>query len=100
MIRNETILRIRPEISRENVDRILREVSGPLRGISGVERVRFGVNNTSAYRCAMVVVDLGNEGALERMVRHPQYQRGMRRLRHLAESSAVENYVVGSEPRG
>lgn len=100
MIRHEIILRIRPEISREIVERILREVSGLLRDMAGVERVRYGVNNTSAYRCAMLVVDLGNESALERMGRHPQHQRIIRRLRRLAESSAIESYVVGSEPRG
>lgn len=99
MIRHEIILRIRPEVSREIVDRILREASGILREIPGVERVRYGVNNTSAYRCAMLAVDLGDETALQRMGRHPQHARVVRRIRRLAESSAIESYVVGTEPR-
>ncbi|HEX6541706.1 MAG TPA: Dabb family protein [Ktedonobacterales bacterium] len=97
MIRHEVILRIKPEISREVIDRTLGEVRGLLTGITGVERVRYGVNNAPAYRHAMLVVELSDEAALHRFARHPQHTRAVQRVSRLAESSAVGSYLVGSE---
>lgn len=99
MIRHEVILRIKPGISREIIDRTLRDVHDLLREIPGVERVRYGVNNAPAYRHALVVVDLTDEDALRRMARHPQHGRAVRACGRLAESTAVGSYAVGFEMR-
>ena len=97
MIRDEVILRIKPEITREAIDRTLGEVCGLLKGITGVKRVLYGVNNAPAYRHAMLVVEVADEAALQRFTRHPQHVRAVRRVSRLAESSAVGSYPVESE---
>lgn len=97
MIRHEVILRIKPEISREVVDRTLGEVRELLLSIAGVERVLYGVNNAPAYRHAMLVVEVTDEMALHRFARHPQHTRAVQRVSRMAESSAVGSYLVGSE---
>jgi len=99
MIRHEVVLRIRPEVAREVIERTLREVIDLFQGIPGVERVRYGVSNAASYRHAMLAVDLTNELALHRFGRHPQHARADRLLARLAESSAVGSYLVGSERR-
>jgi hypothetical protein len=99
MIRHEVILRIRPELSRESIERTLHEVIEQYQGIPGVERVRYGVSKNPNYRHAMLVVDLANELALHRFGRHAQYQRAARLIARLAESSTVGSYLVGSEHR-
>ena len=68
MVRHEVILRIKPEITREVIDRTLGEVSQLLAGIAGVKRVRYGVNNTPAYRHVMLVVEVADDIALQRQV--------------------------------
>lgn len=97
MIRHEVILRIKPEITREVIDRTLGEVRELLMSISGVERVLYGVNNAPAYRHAMLVVEVTDEMALHRFARHPQHARAVQRVNSMAESSAVGSYLVGSE---
>lgn len=97
MIRHEVILRIKPEVTREVIDRTLGEVRELLISITGVERVLYGVNNAPAYRHVMLVVELTDEAALQRFARHPQHTRAVQRVNHLAESSAVGSYLVGSE---
>jgi hypothetical protein len=99
MIRHEVILRIRPEVSREVIERTLREVIDLLQGIPGVERVRYGVSNSASYRHALLAVDLSNELALPRVGRHASHARAVRLISRLAESSAVGSYLVGSERR-
>ena len=99
MIRHEVILRIRPEISHETIERTLHEVIELFQGIPGVERVRYGVSQNPNYRHAMLVVDLANELMLHRFGRHAQYQRAARLIARLAESSTVGSYLVGSEHR-
>lgn len=99
MIRHEIILRIKPHVNREIIDRTLQEVREHLREIPGVERVRSGVNNTPAYRHAMLVIDLTDELALHRFGRHPQHARALRLIGRLAESSAVGSYHLGAEER-
>lgn len=98
MIRHEIIVRIKTDVSREIIDRNLREACGLLAGIPGVEQVRFGVNNAPAYRHAMIVVDLSDEETLHRFGRHPQHAKAVRLVNRLAESTAVGSYVMGSEP--
>jgi hypothetical protein len=97
MIRHEVILRIKPEITREVIDRTLGEVRELLMSISGVERVLYGVNNAPAYRHAMLVVEVLDETALQRFTRHPQHRRAVLQVSRMAESSAVGSYLVGSE---
>ena len=99
MIRHEVILRIKPGVNREIIDRTLRDVHDLLRNIAGVERVRYGANNAPAYRHALIVVDLADEEALHRMARHPQHARAVRLCNRLAESTAVGSYAVGFEMR-
>lgn len=99
MIRHEVILRIKPGVSREIIDRSLRDVHDLLKDIPGVERVRYGANNAPSYRHALLVVDLADEEALHRMVRHPQHARAVRVCSRLAESTAVGSYAVGFEMR-
>ncbi len=96
VIRHEIILRIKPEIPRERIDQALREAREYMSEIPGVERVRSGVNNTAAYRHAMVAVDLDDESALHRFQRHPLHVRAIRILSRMAESTAVGSYLVGS----
>jgi hypothetical protein len=97
MIRHEVILRIKPEITREVIDRTLGEVRELLMSISGVERVLYGVNNAPAYRHAMLVVEVSDEMVLHRFTRHPQHRRAVQQVSRMAESSAVGSYLVGSE---
>lgn len=97
MVRHEVILRIKPEITREVIDRTLGEVSQLLAGIAGVKRVRYGVNNTPAYRHVMLVVEVADDIALQRFTRHPQHTRAVRQIARLAESSTVGSYPVESE---
>jgi hypothetical protein len=97
MIRHEVILRIKPEVTREVIDRTLGEVRELLISITGVERVVYGVNNAPAYRHVMLVVELTDEAALQRFARHPQHTRAVQRVNRLAESSAVGSYLIGSE---
>lgn len=99
MIRHEIILRIRPEVNREVIDRTLRDVCDLLGTIPGVERVRFGVNNTPAYRHALIAVDLIDDVALHRFGRNQAHARAVRLVGRLAESSAVNSYLVTREPR-
>ena len=100
MIRHEVILRIKPEVNREIIDRTLHEVGVLLHDIPGVEAVRYGVNKSPTYRHAMLAVDLTDELALHRFGRHPQHARAVRMVSRMAESSAVGSYLVGSsEPR-
>ncbi len=100
MIRHEVILRVKQGARREAIERALREVYDLLRTIPGVEQVRYGINNASAYRHAMLVVDLPDEETLARFGRHPQHARAVHVLTRLAESTAVGSYLVGSEHRG
>jgi hypothetical protein len=97
MIRHEVILRIRPEVNREIIERTLREVVELFQGIPGVERVRYGVSNAASYRHALLAIDLTNELALHRFGRHPQHARAVRLIGRLAESSAVGSYLVTSD---
>lgn len=97
MMRHEVILRIKPGVTREVIERTLRDVHDLLVEIPGVERVRYGANKAPAYRHALVVVDLVDEEALHRLGRHPQHARAVRLLSRMAESTAVGSYVAGSE---
>jgi hypothetical protein len=99
VIRHEVIVRVRPEVARESIDRTLREVSQLLREIQGVASVRSGANDASAYRHALIVVDLADEVALHRFQRHPLHTRAVRLVGRMAESTAVGSYVVSSERR-
>ncbi len=99
MIRHEVILRINPDISREIIDRTLRDIHTLLVDIPGVERVRYGVNNAPAYRHALIVVDLTDEDAMHRFSRHPRQARAVRLVSRMAESTAVGSYPVPSERR-
>jgi Stress responsive A/B Barrel Domain len=97
MIRHEVILRIRPEFSREEIDRTLGEVRDLLMKISGVERVRYGINNAPANRHAMLVVEVVNEVALHRFMRNQQHAHAVQQVGRMAESSAIGSYEVESE---
>lgn len=99
MIRHDVILRIKPGVNREVIDRTLRDVHDLLVEIPGVERVRYGVNNTSAYRHALIAVELPDEDTLHRFGRHPLHARAVRFLNRLADSTAVGSYVVPSQRR-
>lgn len=99
MIRHEVILRVKPDLNRDVIDRTLREAYELLRELPGVERVRYGVNNAAAYRHAMVVIDLTDEQALHRFGRHPQHARAVRLINRLAESQSVGSFTVRSEHR-
>jgi len=94
MIRHEVILRVKPGVRREIIDEAMREVYDLLRGIPGVERVRYGVNNAQAYRHALIVVDLNDEQALNAMGKHPQHARAVRLVNRLAESTAIGSYLA------
>jgi predicted DNA-binding protein len=100
MIRHEVILRVKQGVRREAIARTLQDVYDLLIAIPDVERVRYGVNKTPAYRHAMLVVDLPDEETLARFGRHPQHSRAVHLLTRLAESTAVGSYLVGSEHRG
>ena len=97
MIRHEVILRIKPGIAQEIIERTLTEVKHLLMEIPGVESVRYGVNRAPAYRHALLVVDLSSEQALHRFGRHPAHARAVRLVNRLAESTAVGSYPAGSE---
>ncbi|HUY75955.1 MAG TPA: Dabb family protein [Ktedonobacterales bacterium] len=97
MIRHEVIIRFKPDLSREIIDRTLAEARSLLFEIPGVERIRSGVNNAPAYRHAMLVVELTDEGALHRFGRHPQHARAVRLINRLAESSCVGSFLIRSE---
>jgi hypothetical protein len=97
MIRHEVILRIKPDVTRETIDRTLGEVRGLLINIAGVKRVLYGVNDAPSYRHVMLVVEVADESALHRFTRHPQHTRAVRQVARLAESSAVGSYLIGSE---
>ncbi len=99
MIRHDIILRIKPGVSREVIDRTLRDVFDLLTAIPGVEKVRYGVNNAPAYRHVLIAIELPDEEALHRFGKHPLHARAVRYLSRLAESTAVGSYLVGSEPR-
>ena len=99
MMRHEVILRIKPGVTREVIERTLRDVHDLLVEIPGVERVRYGANNAPAYRHALVVVDLTDEEALHRLSHYPQHARAVRMLARMAESTAVGSYVAGTERR-
>lgn len=99
MIRHDVILRIKPGVSREAIEKTLRDVRDLLIEIPGVEQVRFGINNTPAYRHALIAVDLPDEEALHRFGRHPLHARSVRFLNRLADSTAVGSYVVPSQRR-
>ena len=77
----------------------MRDVRDLLIEIPGVEQVRFGINNTPAYRHALIAVDLPDEEALHRFGRHPLHARSVRFLNRLADSTAVGSYVVPSQRR-
>jgi hypothetical protein len=94
MIKHEVILRIRPDVQREIIDEMLGEVYRLLKDIPGVEQVRYGANNTSAYRHALIVVDLTDEEALSGMGRHPHHTKAVRLVNRLAESTAVGSYLA------
>ena len=99
MMRHEVILRIKPEVRREVIDEMLREVAALLKDIPGVKQVRYGINNAPAYRHALIVVDLTDEIALDSMGRHPQHIRAIRIVNRVAESTAVGSYLT-SERKG
>jgi hypothetical protein len=99
MIRHEVILRIKPDVRRETIDNMLREVYGLLKDIPGVKQVRYGTNNAQDYRHALIAVDLDDEDALNAMGRHPQHTRAVRLVNRMAESTAVGSYLT-SERRG
>jgi hypothetical protein len=99
MIRHEVIIRVKPDLNREVIDRTLRESYELLIELPGVERVRYGVNNAAAYRHAMLVIDLTDEQALHRFGRQPQHARAVRLINRLAESSSVGSFLVRSERR-
>lgn len=99
MIRHDIILRIKPGVSREIIDRTLHDVTELLSEIPGVERVRCGVNNAPAYRHALIAVELPDEDTLHRFGKHPLHARAVRFLNRMAESTAVGSYLVPSEPR-
>lgn len=97
MIRHDIILRIKPGISREIIDRTLHDVYELLSGIPGVERVRYGVNKAPAYRHALIAVELPDEETLHSFGRHPAHARAVRYVHRMADSTAVGSYVTTSE---
>lgn len=97
MIRYEVIVRIKPGVPRASIDQALAHVRQLIGDIAGVERIRTGANNTPDYRHAMVVIDLQDEMAIQRMQRHPLHTRAVRTLGRLAESTAVGSYLVTSD---
>ncbi len=97
MIRHEVIIRFKPDISRATIDRSLTDVRALLFEIPGVQRIRYGVNNTPDYRHAMLVIELADEAALHRFGRHPQHARAVRMLNRMAESSSVGSFLIRSE---
>jgi Stress responsive A/B Barrel Domain len=99
MIRHDIVLRIKPGVSREIIDRTLRDVCDLFAAIPDVKQVRFGVNNAPAYRHALIAVALPDEAALHRFDKHSLHARAVRYLNRLAESTAVGSYLVGTEPR-
>lgn len=99
MMRHEVILRFKPDVRRETIDQMLREVNDLLRDIPGVKRIRYGTNNAPAYRHALIVVDLTDEEALNAMGRHPQHTRAIRLVNRLAESTAVGSYLTSERRR-
>jgi Stress responsive A/B Barrel Domain len=99
VIRHEVILRIKPELPMERIERTLRQACDCIAEIPGVQCVRMGVNKTAAYRHAMVAVDLEDETALRRFQRHALHMRAVRLISRMAESTAVGSYLVSSEHR-
>ncbi len=99
MIRHDIIMRVKPGVSREQIESALRDVRGLVAEIPGVERVRYGVNNAPAYRHALVAIELTDENALHRFTRNQQTARALRIVNRLAESTAVGSYAVEPEPR-
>jgi len=97
MIRHEVILRIKTNVSREVIDRTLHDVAVLFQEASGVERIRFGVNNAPAYRHAMLVIDFTSEEAQHRLRRNPNFARAVRMIHQIAESTVIGSYPVGSE---
>ena len=97
MICHEVIVRVKPGVPRERIDRALRQVRELIAEIPGVARVRTGANNTADYRHAMVVIELRDELALIRMQRHPLHTRAVRAMGQLAESTAAGSYLVTSD---
>ena len=97
MIRHEVIIRFKPAVRRDTIDRMLHEVYDLLVSIPSVDRVRFGVNNAPAYRHALIVVDVPDEDALNRFARHPMHARAVQMVHRLADSTATGSYLVGSE---
>jgi Stress responsive A/B Barrel Domain len=100
MIRHDIIVRVKPGVSREQIELALRDIRELLTGIPGVERIRYGANDAPAYRHAMIAIELADEIALHRFSRHPQSARALRLVNRLAESTAVGSYAVESERRG
>ena len=99
MIRHDIIMRVKPGVSREQIESALRDIRELVSAIPGVERVRYGVNNAPGYRHALVAVELADENALHRFSRNPQAARALRIVNRLAESAAVGSYAVEHEPR-
>lgn len=97
MICHEVIVRVKPGVARERIDQALRQVRTLVGTVPGVERVRTGANNTPDYRHAMVVIELRDELALQRMRRHPAHARAVRAMALLAESTAVGSYLITSD---
>jgi Stress responsive A/B Barrel Domain len=100
VIRHEVIVRIKPGVPRESIDRTLGEIRDLIGEIPGVVRVRIGANNASKYRHAMIVVDLSDEVALRRFQRHALQARAVRLVTRMAESTAMGSYLVSSEHHG
>lgn len=99
MMRHEVILRFKPDVRRETIEKMLGEVNHLLKDIPGVRRIRYGTNNAPAYRHALIVIDLADEEALNAMGRHPQHTRAVRLLNRLAESTAVGSYLTSERRR-
>lgn len=97
MICHEVIVRVKPGVPRERIDRALRQVRELIGEIPGVARVRTGANSAAEYRHAMVVIELRDEMALVRMQRHPLHARAVRAMGQLAESTAAGSYLVTSD---
>ncbi len=99
MMRHEVILRFKPDVRRETIEKMLGEVNHLLKDIPGVRRIRYGTNNAPSYRHALIVIDLADEEALNAMGRHPQHTRAVRLLNRLAESTAVGSYLTSERRR-
>lgn len=94
MIRHEVLIKLRPDVPGDEVERALRALRALALSIPGVVRCRHACSRGPGSRHALLVVELASRRDLADYLAHPAHSAMMRRARPLIQDVSVVDYEV------